>query len=69
MTHKVFRRDPVPVNVILLVTAAVVGVVLVGFVWWKSRRREWLVEREELEVEAEEAGEMRMPVVGGEGGG
>ena len=36
-THKGFGGDPVPVNVILLVLALVIGVALVGFVWYQSR--------------------------------
>lgn len=53
LTHGTFKNNPVPVNIILLVAAFVVGVALVGFVWSKSRSQE----REELEVEAEEADE------------
>lgn len=56
-THKVFKRDPVPVNIILLAIALIVGVALVGFVWYKSR----YMHREELEEEAEEAVEQQMP--------
>lgn len=53
LTHGTFKDDPVPVNVILLVTAFVAGVTLVAFVWSQSRGQE----REELEAEAEEADE------------
>lgn len=57
MTHKVFHRDPLPVNIILLVVALVVGVVLVGYVYHQSRH----LKRDALEEEAEEAEDMRMP--------
>ena len=57
LTHKAFNRNPMPINVILLVTAFVVGVALVGYVWRKSKQ----MEREYLEEEAEEATEERMP--------
>lgn len=57
MTHKVFHRDPLPVNIILLVIALVVGVVLVGYVYHQSRH----LKRGALEEEAEEAEDMRMP--------
>lgn len=58
MTHKVFHRDPLPVNVILLVIALVVGVALVGYVYHQSRH----LKRDALEEEAEEAQDSRMPV-------
>ena len=57
MTHKVFHRDPLPVNIILLVIALVVGVVLVGYVYHQSRH----LKRDALEEEAEEAEDMRIP--------
>lgn len=57
MTHRVFHRDPLPVNIILLVIALVVGVVLVGYVYHQSRH----LKRDALEEEAEEAEDMRMP--------
>lgn len=60
LTHGTFENNPVPVNVILLVAAAVVGVLLVGFVWSQTRNRE----RVELEVEAEEADERTMLMPG-----
>ena len=56
-THKAFHRDPLPVNIFLLVLALVVGVVLVGFVWRKSQT----MHREQLEEEAEEADDVVMP--------
>jgi len=58
LTHGVLKGDPVPVNLVLLVTAFVVGVVLVGFVWRKS----YTMQRDKLEEEAEEAREVQMPV-------
>ena len=36
-THKTFDRDPVPINVLLIIIALAVGVPLVGFVWYQSR--------------------------------
>ncbi|KAH6660101.1 major facilitator superfamily domain-containing protein [Truncatella angustata] len=36
--HKTFRNDPIPVNLILLTLGLVIGVALVGFVWWNVRR-------------------------------
>jgi hypothetical protein len=52
----------VPVNVILLSCALLVGVVLVGYV----ARRSHTIQREAVEEEAEGARERLMP--GGEGG-
>lgn len=57
LTHRRFGNDPVPVNVMLLSLAFAVGVVLVGFVWSRSRA----MQRERLEVEAEGASEVLMP--------
>ncbi len=57
LTHKRFGNDPIPVNLILLVSALVVGVALVGYVWMKSRS----MQREKLEQEAEGAREVLMP--------
>lgn len=57
LTHKGFNRDPVPVNVILIVVALTVGVALVGYVWYKSRA----MARRHLEEEAEDAPEARIP--------
>ena len=57
LTHKTFGNDPVPVNVLLLSVALVVGVALVGFVGRKS----YTMHREMLEEEAEEAREQLMP--------
>ena len=57
LTHKQFHNDPVPVNIVLLSLALLVGIALVGYVWRQSRN----MERESLEVEAEGAGETLMP--------
>ncbi|CAL8582965.1 hypothetical protein XPA_008605 [Xanthoria parietina] len=57
LTHKTFNGDPIPVNMMLLVVALVVGVALVGFVWYKSRK----LGRDRLEEEAEGATERLMP--------
>ncbi|KAI4131942.1 MAG: hypothetical protein LQ347_002760 [Umbilicaria vellea] len=61
LTHKVCGGDPVPVNVILLSAAFVVGSVLVGFVGYQSRH----MARKRLEVEAEEATEATIPAAAG----
>ncbi|KAE8444602.1 hypothetical protein EG329_014433 [Mollisiaceae sp. DMI_Dod_QoI] len=57
LLHKVFHGDPVPVNLMLLVTAAVLGTALCGFVGWKA----YYFRRDRLEEEAERAGETVMP--------
>ncbi|KAL8843823.1 MAG: hypothetical protein Q9176_001785 [Flavoplaca citrina] len=62
LTHKNFGGDPIPVNVMLLVMALAVGVALVGFVWYKSRK----LGRDRLEDEAEGARETLMPEPNGE---
>ena len=59
MTHKVFHGDPIPINILLLVIALVVGLVLVGYVWHRSRS----LARERLEEEAEETDDTPMPAV------
>ena len=64
LTHKAFRNDPIPVNVLLLGVAIVVGGALVGFVW----RRSTQLKREQLEDEAEEARESLMPHANGGSG-
>ena len=56
-THKIFKNDPLPVNIILLVIALVVGVMLVGYVWHKSGT----IHRQQLEEEAEGAPDVAMP--------
>lgn len=57
LTHKVFHRDPLPVNLALLVAVLVVGAMLVGFVWYQSKH----MKRDYLEEEAEEAQDTPMP--------
>ncbi|ORY06374.1 major facilitator superfamily domain-containing protein [Clohesyomyces aquaticus] len=57
LTHKTFHNNPIPVNILLLSVAFVIGVVLVGFVW----RRSWTIHRENIEEEAEGARESLMP--------
>ncbi|KKY18040.1 putative major facilitator superfamily transporter [Phaeomoniella chlamydospora] len=57
MTHKVFHNNPIPVNLILLFVAFIIGGSLVLFVWRKS----YTMEREMLEDEAEGAREILMP--------
>jgi hypothetical protein len=47
----------VPINVILLSSALLVGIALVGFVWKKSHK----IIREGIEEEAEGAREVLMP--------
>ena len=37
LTFRVFCHNPIPVNVVLMAVTGLVGVVLVGFVWWKTR--------------------------------
>ena len=56
-THRVFNRDPIPINIILIVVALLVGTALVGYVWHKSRT----LARDRLEHEAEDAAEVRIP--------
>lgn len=62
-THKTFHNDPVPINVILLSLALLVGLALVMFVWRKSHK----IQRETIEEEAEEARETLMPDATGGG--
>lgn len=56
-TYKLFGGNPIPVNVIMLVIVLILGSVLVGYVWYKSRS----MARENLEEEAEETPETLMP--------
>jgi MFS family permease len=56
-THKTFHKNPVPVNVILLGLALLVGLALVAFVWRRSHK----ILRDNIEEEAEEAREVLMP--------
>ena len=59
MTHKIFKRDPLPVNLILLFAVSIVGSMLVGFVWYQSRH----MKRDQLEEEAEETPDTPIPSV------
>ncbi len=61
LTHKTFHRDPLPVNLILLFLALLVGIVLVGYVFWMSKTSE----RERLDEEAEETPDTVMPGASG----
>jgi multisubunit Na+/H+ antiporter MnhC subunit len=64
LTHKAFHNNPLPVNLILLGLAVVVGGALVMFVYVKSTS----MRRELLEDEAEGARETLMPTANGGGG-
>ncbi|KAI0569758.1 ProP Permease major facilitator superfamily, partial [Pyrenophora tritici-repentis] len=64
-THKTFHNDPVPINVILLSLALLVGLALVAYVWRKSQT----LRRDCIEDEAEEARETLMPHANGTGYG
>ena len=57
LTHKIFHRNPLPVNLVLLVAVLVVGAGLVGFVWYQSKH----MKRDYLEEEAEDAPDTPMP--------
>lgn len=57
LTHKTFRRDPLPVNLILLFLVLFVGIALVGYVFWKSKD----LERERLKKKTEETTDIIMP--------
>lgn len=59
LTQKMFGRDPLPVNLILLFLVLIVGSVLVGYVWHQSRH----MKRDHLEEEAEETTDTDMPAV------
>jgi MFS family permease len=59
-THKIFKNNPIPVNVILLGSALLVGIALVTFVWRRSHK----ILRDNIEDEAEEAREVLMPQTG-----
>ncbi|KAF2822667.1 MFS general substrate transporter [Ophiobolus disseminans] len=63
-THKTFHNNPIPINMLLLGLALLVGVVLVAFVWRKSHK----ILRENIEDEAEDAREILMPGANGSGG-
>ncbi|KAI4216522.1 MAG: hypothetical protein LQ351_001011 [Letrouitia transgressa] len=57
LMHRGFNGNPVPVNIILLLIALVVGLALVSYVWYKSRS----MARDHLEEEAEGAAETLIP--------
>lgn len=59
LLHMTFHGNPVPVNLALLGAVVLVGSALCVFVGFKA----WQLKKENLEVEAEEAGESRMPGV------
>ena len=58
-THRRFHNDPRPINLVLLGVGVTIGIILVGYVWMKSRsmHRELL----EQEAEASEAREQLIP--------
>lgn len=58
ITHHLGHDDPVPVNLALLVLALIPGIVLVTYVW----RQSFLLKRQSLEAEAEDAPEIALPV-------
>lgn len=61
LTHVAFDLNPIPVNLILLGLAILVGTSLVAYTAWKSRS----MNRERLEEEAEGADESLMPNANG----
>jgi hypothetical protein len=61
LTHVVFNLNPVPVNVMLMSLAVIVGTALVSFTFVKSRS----MARDKLEDEAEGATESLMPNANG----
>jgi multisubunit Na+/H+ antiporter MnhC subunit len=63
LTHQVFRNDPIPVNVMLLSVALLIGIALVAFVYKKSHK----ILRDNIEEQAEEAREQLMPGANGVG--
>ncbi|KAH8716763.1 major facilitator superfamily domain-containing protein [Phaeosphaeriaceae sp. PMI808] len=62
-THKLFHNDPIPINMLLLGLALLVGIALVAFVWQRSHK----ILRDNIEEEAEEAREVLMPGANGNG--
>ncbi|KGQ01028.1 hypothetical protein PAAG_12279 [Paracoccidioides lutzii Pb01] len=44
LTMKLFRRDPIPVNILLTIVVFVAGGILVLFVWWRGRERMGIVD-------------------------
>ncbi|KAF2018013.1 MFS general substrate transporter [Aaosphaeria arxii CBS 175.79] len=57
LTHRTFANDPIPVNLLLLSAALLVGIALVAFV----ARRSGKILRENIEAQAEGATERLMP--------
>lgn len=57
LTHKAFDNNPMPVNLMLLLLALVVGISLVIFVYRRSRQ----LGKKDLRAEAEGAEERLMP--------
>lgn len=57
LTHKVFHKNPTPVNIMLLGVALIVGIALVWYVWRKAKK----IGMRELREEAEAAEERLMP--------
>ncbi|KAF1816613.1 MFS general substrate transporter [Eremomyces bilateralis CBS 781.70] len=68
LTHRVFHHDPVPVNLLLLGTALVVGIALVGYVAAKSRETGLEILRREAR-EAQETERLMPSVEVGQGEG
>lgn len=64
-THTIFENNPVPVNVILLSLAVIVGLALVSYTAWRART----MHRDMLENEAEGATEVLMPGANGASNG
>ncbi|KAK6338686.1 hypothetical protein TWF696_009498 [Orbilia brochopaga] len=60
LTHGVFKGNPVPVNMMLLTSAVVVGTALVVYIHLQAKR----IKRDELVREAENAEETRIPGIG-----
>jgi hypothetical protein len=59
LTHKTFNHNPIPVNILLLSVALVVGTSLTLFVWREST----VMGKEALRAEAEAAQEQAMPAL------
>ena len=56
--HSTFHGDPLPINLMLLFVALLIGVIMVTYVWYKSKH----MARDRLEDEAEGAPEVEVPV-------
>jgi hypothetical protein len=59
LTHKAFDKNPIPVNIMLLSAALVVGGALTIFVWRQSK----VIGKQQLRAEAEAAPEQSMPAL------